>query len=108
MGDLHFADGVCFIGAVSQLQLYACTRILFSYFSVCAAGIFFDETEQLLFPFLKLNSTDLRHLYVAAVYYIFIFRKYNQIYLTHLKIFDDRYADEICPDENLKLNETEK
>jgi hypothetical protein len=46
--------------------------------------------------FLKLNTTELRYLYVAAGYYIFVFKNNNQIYLTHLHITDSRYSDNFC------------
>ncbi len=47
----------------------------------------------------KLNTTDQRYLYVAGGYYIFVFRKANQVYLTHLHLTDSKYADLKCPDQ---------
>lgn len=46
--------------------------------------------------FLKLNTTDLRYLYVVSGYYIFVFKNNNQIYLTHLHVIDSRYPDHFC------------
>ncbi len=46
--------------------------------------------------FLKLNTTDLRYLYVVSGYYIFVFKNNNQIVLTHLHITDSRYPDIFC------------
>lgn len=46
--------------------------------------------------FLKLNTTDLRYLYVVSGYYIFVFKNNNQIYLTHLHVTDSRYPDNFC------------
>lgn len=46
--------------------------------------------------FLKLNTTDLRYLYVVSGYYIFVFKNNNQIYLTHLHVTDSRYPDHFC------------
>ena len=46
--------------------------------------------------FLKLNTTDLRYLYVVSGYYIFVFKNNNQIYLTHLHVTDSRYPDNLC------------
>lgn len=47
----------------------------------------------------KLNTTDQRYLYVAAGYYIFVFRKSNQVYLTHLHLTDSNYINLKCPDQ---------
>ena len=46
--------------------------------------------------FLKLNTTDQRHMFVAAGYYIFVFRENNQVYLTHLHLTDSRYNKSLC------------
>lgn len=46
--------------------------------------------------FLKLNTTDLRYLYVVSGFYIFVFKNNNQFYLTHLHITDSRYPDNFC------------
>ncbi len=46
--------------------------------------------------FLKLNTTELRYLYVVSGYYIFVFKNNNQIYLTHLHVTDSRYPDNFC------------
>lgn len=46
--------------------------------------------------FLKLNTTDLRYLYVVSGYYIFVFKNNNQIFLTHLHVTDSRYPDNFC------------
>ena len=48
--------------------------------------------------FLKLNTTDLRHLYASAGTYIFVFRKSNQVYLTHLKVTDSTNKKIFCPE----------
>ena len=46
--------------------------------------------------FLKLNTTDLRYLYVVSGFYIFVFKNNNQFYLTHLHVTDSRYPDNFC------------
>ena len=46
--------------------------------------------------FFKLNTTDLRYLYVVAGYYLFVFKNNNQFYLTHLHVTDSRYPDNFC------------
>lgn len=46
--------------------------------------------------FLKLYTTDLRYLYVVSGYYIFVFKKNNQVFLTHLRVTDSRYPDSFC------------
>ncbi|MBC7754699.1 MAG: hypothetical protein H7Z71_10710 [Moraxellaceae bacterium] len=46
--------------------------------------------------FLKLNTTNLRYLYVVAGYYLFVFKNNNQFYLTHLHVTDSRYPDNFC------------
>lgn len=48
--------------------------------------------------FLKLNTTDLRHLYVLAGHYIFVFRQNSQIFLTQLTVMDSRHKDRLCPE----------
>ena len=48
--------------------------------------------------FLKLNTTDLRHLYVLAGHYIFVFRQNSQIFLTQLTVVDSRHKDRLCPE----------
>ena len=48
--------------------------------------------------FLKLNTTDLRHLYVLAGHYIFVFRQNSQIFLTQLTVIDSRHKDRLCPE----------
>jgi hypothetical protein len=53
-------------------------------------------------PKIKLNSTSERYLYVAGGYYIFVFRKLNQVYLTHLHLTDSRYTNLKCPDSETK------
>ncbi len=47
---------------------------------------------------IKLNTTQQRHLFVAAGYYVFVFRKGNQVYLTHLHLTDSRYKNLKCPE----------
>ena len=47
--------------------------------------------------FLNLNTTQLRHLFVTAGHYIFVFRKLNQIYLTQLTLVDSKNENELCP-----------
>jgi len=54
--------------------------------------------------FLKLNTTKERHIYTAGGYYIFVFRKANQIYLTHLNLFDSRFKKKECPEIPLNKN----
>jgi hypothetical protein len=46
--------------------------------------------------YLKLNTTELRHLRVLAGNYIFVFKQTNQIYLTQLTINDSRYTNLLC------------
>lgn len=46
--------------------------------------------------FLKLNTTDLRYLFVAAGRYVFIFKQASKVYLTQLTITDSRYYKELC------------
>lgn len=57
----------------------------------------------------KLNTTQQRYLYVAGGYYVFVFRKSNQVYLTHLHLTDSNYLNLRCPDQeqssfDFKLN----
>lgn len=47
--------------------------------------------------FLNLNTTQLRHIFVTAGHYIFVFRKRNQIYLTQLSLVDSKNDNELCP-----------
>ena len=47
--------------------------------------------------FLSLNTTNLRHLFVTAGNYIFVFRKFNQIYLTQVTISDSKNENMLCP-----------
>jgi hypothetical protein len=46
--------------------------------------------------FLKVNTTQQRHLHVLAGHYIFIFKQTNQIYLAQLTIADSRFPNEQC------------
>ncbi|MBC7420498.1 MAG: hypothetical protein H7328_07185 [Bdellovibrio sp.] len=46
--------------------------------------------------FFKLNTTHLRHLYVLAGHYIFVFRENNQVSLSQLTITDSRYLNDLC------------
>ena len=46
--------------------------------------------------FLKLNSTELRHLFVTAGTYIFAFRQGTQVSLTQLTITDSRHTGALC------------
>ncbi len=46
--------------------------------------------------FLKLNTSDLRYLYVTAGRYVFIFKQWNKIYLTQITITDSRHSKELC------------
>ena len=48
--------------------------------------------------FFKLNTTEQRYLYTAAGYYIFVFRKAQNVYLTHLHLYNEDYKDLECPD----------
>jgi hypothetical protein len=50
--------------------------------------------------FLKLNSTDLRHLFVSAGTYVFAFRQGTQVSLTQLTITDSRHVKALCLGEN--------
>jgi hypothetical protein len=45
-----------------------------------------------------LNTTAQRYLYVAGGYYVFVFRKANQVYLSHLHVDDSRFNQLKCPD----------
>jgi hypothetical protein len=47
---------------------------------------------------IKLNTNQQRYLYVAAGYYVFVFRKSNQVYLTHLHLTDTNYNQLKCPE----------
>lgn len=51
--------------------------------------------------FLKLNTSDLRYLYVTAGMYVFVFKKASQIFMAQLTIFDSRYSKELCLGANL-------
>lgn len=51
--------------------------------------------------FLKLNTSDLRYLYVTAGLYVFIFKKSSQIFVAQLTISDSRYSKELCLEANL-------
>jgi hypothetical protein len=44
-----------------------------------------------------LNTTAERYLYVAAGYYVFVFRKSNQVYLTHLHLVNSKFSNLKCP-----------
>lgn len=44
-----------------------------------------------------LNTTAQRYLYVAGGYYVFVFRKANQVYLSHLHVDDSRFNHLKCP-----------
>ena len=46
--------------------------------------------------FLKLNTTDLRHLYVTAGQYIFVMKKEKNIFISHLDITDSQQEDKLC------------
>ncbi len=54
--------------------------------------------------FLKLNTTELRHLYASAGIYVFVFRKGNQVYLTHVKVMDSTQKKIFCPEEEVAKN----
>ena len=51
--------------------------------------------------FLKLNTSDLRYLYVTAGMYVFVFKKSSQIFMAQLTISDSRYSKELCLGANL-------
>lgn len=56
-----------------------------------------SQTEKLLKrSMIKLNTVDLKYLYVAAGYYIFVFKKNNLVWLTHLFLTDSRYNQLYC------------
>ena len=46
--------------------------------------------------YLKLNTTQNRHLHVLAGHYVFVFKQTNQIYLTQLTLTDSRKSKELC------------
>lgn len=46
--------------------------------------------------FLKLNTTELRYIYVTTGFYIFVFRNNNQVHLSHLHVTDSRYPENLC------------
>lgn len=46
--------------------------------------------------FLKLNTTDLRHLYVTAGQYIFVLKKEKNILISHLDITDSTHEEKLC------------
>lgn len=46
--------------------------------------------------FLKLNTSELRYLYVAAGTYIFVFRQGTQVSLTQLTVTDSRFTKSLC------------
>ena len=50
--------------------------------------------------FLKLNSTELRHLFVSAGTYVFAFRQGTQVFLTQLTITDSRHSKVLCLGDN--------
>lgn len=52
-----------------------------------------------------LNTTEQRYLYVAAGYYVFVFRKGNQSYLTHLYLTDSNYESIKCPNKLVQTKE---
>lgn len=52
-----------------------------------------------------LNTTSQRYLYVAGGYYVFVFRKGNQVYLSHLYLADSTYENLKCPTKNIATKE---
>lgn len=46
--------------------------------------------------FLKLNTTDLRNLFVSAGRYIFVLRQSTKLFVTQLTITDSRFSKELC------------
>jgi hypothetical protein len=52
-----------------------------------------------------LNTTAQRYLYVVGGYYVFVFRKGNQVYLSHLYLADSSYENLKCPTKNVSTNE---
>lgn len=46
--------------------------------------------------FLKVNTHELRYLYVLAGTYVFIFRQGRNIYLSQLTVTDSRHSDQLC------------
>lgn len=50
--------------------------------------------------FLKVNTTDQRHLFVLSGTYIFVFKKANQILLSQLSVGDSRYKELMCLSES--------
>ncbi len=47
--------------------------------------------------FLNLNTSDNRHIFVAAGHYIFVFRKLNQVVLAQLTLVDTKNSFLLCP-----------
>ena len=47
--------------------------------------------------FLNLNTTENRHILVAAGHYIFVFRQLNQVYLTQVTVSDSKNNSLFCP-----------
>lgn len=50
--------------------------------------------------FLKLNTTDQRHLFVSAGRYIFIFKQSTKVFVTQLTLTDSKYGSDLCLGEN--------
>lgn len=56
-----------------------------------------DQFKSMQKPgFLKLNTTELRHLYVVSGIFIFVFRERNQVQLSHIRVTDSRYPHFYC------------
>lgn len=50
--------------------------------------------------FLNLNTSDNRHLFVAAGHYVFVFRKLNQVVLAQMTLVDTKNSFLLCPQVN--------
>ena len=48
------------------------------------------------YNFLKLNTFNLRYLYVSAGYYLVVQKKGTQYFISHLNLTDSRYKDKLC------------
>jgi len=46
--------------------------------------------------FLKLNTFNLRYLYVSVGYYLVVQKKGTQYFVSHLNLTDSRYKDKLC------------
>lgn len=54
----------------------------------------FDKLQKV--NFLKLNTTDQRHLFVSAGRYVFIFKQSTKVFVTQLTLTDSKYGSDLC------------